>query len=93
MVSSTHCTLLEHTEKEPKFISTFSEQLKLPSNQLSLSCVVTGVPLPTISFYINGFSVTNQPRLSIDTTQLDSQTIASQLNISSLTVSVSVLNI
>lgn len=79
----------KNLEKEPKFLSTFSEQLKLSTNELSLKCTVTGIPLPTIQFNINGFPVKNNPRINIETAQLDTQTIVSQLNISSLTVSVS----
>lgn len=74
-------------EKDPKFITTFNEQLKLPGNELSLRCTSTALPLPSINWFINGFPVSS-PRLYIENAQLDSSTITSQLNISSLTISV-----
>ena len=33
------------TEKEPKFLVTFNEQLKLHNNELSLKCTSTGIPV------------------------------------------------
>lgn len=47
----------------PEITSSFSEQTLQPGPPLSLKCIATGNPLPTIEWKLDGFAIPDSSRL------------------------------
>lgn len=47
----------------PEITSAFSEQTLQPGPPLSLKCIATGNPLPTIEWKLDGFAIPDSSRL------------------------------
>lgn len=87
--SITKCDLLMFPEQAPSLTSVFREQTIRPGNFISLKCVASGDPLPTISWRLDGFwKLENGPRIRIRSfeTQIPGE-VVSFLNVSLVEVS------